>query len=205
VATFLKEPPHQSGEDDIAVGDTVKQILSDVRHEGLAAVRRYSERFDKWSPSSFRVSKAEIDEATRSLDRTLRRHIDFAADQIRNFALAQRSTMTDIEVETMPGVVLGHRNIPVASVGSYSPGGLYPLIASSLMTVITPKAAGVGRGVAAARGPRHPSTADLRDGQRRRRRDLVLRRGSCPGRDGLRNRRLGARGHDRRGRQRLRR
>jgi sulfopropanediol 3-dehydrogenase len=150
VATFLKEPPHRSGEDDVAVGDTVKRILSDVRHEGLAAVRRYSEQFDKWSPPSFRVSKPEIDEATRSLDRTLRRHIDFAADQIRNFAQIQRSTMTDIEVETLPGVILGHRNIPVASVGSYSPGGLYPLIASSLMTVVTPKAAGVGRVVAAA-------------------------------------------------------
>jgi sulfopropanediol 3-dehydrogenase len=160
VSTFLKQPPHRPGEDNTAVAQTVSRILSDVKREGLPAVRRYSEQFDHWSPPSFRVAQSEIDEVTRTIDDDLRRNIDFAAEQIRNFAMIQRATMTDVEVETLPGVVLGQRHVPIASVGSYSPGGLYPLIASSLMTVVTPKAAGVGRVVAAAppRGPEgmHP-------------------------------------------------
>jgi sulfopropanediol 3-dehydrogenase len=147
---YLKRPPHQPGEDARAIAATVAEILDRVRSEGVAAVRHYSRMFDGWDPKQFRVDEAAVAEANRSIDPDLRRHIDFAADQIRAFAEAQRATMTDLEIETKPGVVLGHRHVPVASVGSYSPGGLYPLIASSLMTVVTPKAAGVERVVAVA-------------------------------------------------------
>ena len=150
MSEFLKQPPHRPGEDASQVSATVSEILSAVRAEGESAVRRYSARFDKWDPPTFRVGREEIERATESLDPELRRHIDFAATQIRNFAELERGTMHDLEVETMPGVVLGHHHVPVDSVGSYSPGGLYPLIASSLMTIVVPKAAGVRRVVAAA-------------------------------------------------------
>ena len=148
--TYLKRPPHQPGEDAQAVAATVSEILGRVRAEGIDAVRYYSEKLDRWNPREFRVTEDAKRKAIDSLDRELKRHIDFAADQILGFAKAQRATMTDLEVETLPGVRLGHRHVPVSSVGSYSPGGLYPLIASSLMTIITPKAAGVDRVVAVA-------------------------------------------------------
>jgi sulfopropanediol 3-dehydrogenase len=147
---YLKQPPHRPGEDARAIAATVSEILERVRTDGIDAVRHYSRTFDRWDPPRFRVDDAEVRAATASIDPQLKRHIDFAADQIRGFAEAQRATMTDLRVETMPGVTLGHRHVPIASVGSYSPGGLYPLIASSLMTVVTPKAAGVDRVVAVA-------------------------------------------------------
>ena len=147
---YLKQPPHRPGEDARAIAATVSEILDRVRADGIDAVRHYSRTFDRWDPPQFRVDGAEVRTATASIDSQLKRHIDFAADQIRGFAEAQRATMTDLRVETMPGVTLGHRHVPIASVGSYSPGGLYPLIASSLMTVVTPKAAGVDRVVAVA-------------------------------------------------------
>ena len=147
---FLKRPPHLPGEDASQVSATVSEILSAVQAEGESAVRRYSARFDNWDPPSFRVGDDEIDRATRQLDPDLKRHIDFAATQIRGFAELERGTMHDLEVETMPGVVLGHHHVPVDSVGSYSPGGIYPLIASSLMTIVVPKVAGVRRVLAMA-------------------------------------------------------
>jgi sulfopropanediol 3-dehydrogenase len=150
VPEFLKQPPHRPGEDAAQVSAVVSEILSAVRSEGEAAVRRYSARLDKWDPPSFRVGRDEMDRATEQLDPELKRHIDFAATQIRRFAELERGTMHDLEVETMPGVVLGHHHVPVDAVGSYSPGGLYPLIASSLMTIVVAKAAGVRRVVAAA-------------------------------------------------------
>jgi sulfopropanediol 3-dehydrogenase len=150
MSEFLKQPPHLPGEDQARVAATVTEILDAVRAEGEEAVRRYSRQFDKWDPTSFHVSNEEIERATASVDSQLRRQIDFAADQIRNFAQLERGTMQDLEVETLPGVVLGHRHVPVDSVGSYSPGGLYPLIASSLMTIVVPKTAGVRRVVAVA-------------------------------------------------------
>jgi sulfopropanediol 3-dehydrogenase len=131
MAVYLKQPQHHPGEDAAAIETTVREIIARVHDDGLKAVRAYSERFDHWSPRSFRVARDEIDESTRSVAPDLRRQIDFAAEQIRAFAMAERATMTDLEIQTMPGVILGHRHIPVASVGSYSPGGLYPLIASS--------------------------------------------------------------------------
>jgi sulfopropanediol 3-dehydrogenase len=147
---YLKRPPHVPGEDAAAVHATVSEILDAVRRDGIEAVREYSRRFDGWDPPSFIVDAATVERAVASVDPELKRSIDFAASQIQGFAAHQRATLTDLEIETQPGVILGHRHVPVASVGSYAPGGLYPLIASSLMTVITPKAAGVERVVAVA-------------------------------------------------------
>src|SRR4051794_214604 len=126
------------------VRDTVSEILLAVEREGERAVRRYSEALDGWSPPSFRV------DTIPEVDGALREHIDDALAQVRGFAAAQRATLTDLEVQTLPGVTLGHRHVPVGAVGSYSPGGKYPLIGSSIMTVAVPKVAGVGRVVACA-------------------------------------------------------
>ena len=153
MSEMLKEPPHHPGEDAAQVMATVTEILEAVRTQGEDAVRRYSRQFDKWDPPRLRVGQEEIERATTQVEPELRRQIDVAAARIREFAELERETMHDLEVETEPGVVLGHRHVPVANVGSYSPGGLYPLIASSLMTVVVPKAAGVDR-VAAAAPPR---------------------------------------------------
>jgi sulfopropanediol 3-dehydrogenase len=150
VSEYLKKPPHVPGDDGEAVRAVVSEIISAVEREGEAAVRRYSDKFDGWAPRTFRVGEARIKAAEQYLDPYLREQIDYAAEQIRAFAGAQRSTLTDLEVAPHDGVVLGHRHIPIDAVGSYSPGGRYPLIASSLMTVITPKVAGVDRVVAVA-------------------------------------------------------
>jgi sulfopropanediol 3-dehydrogenase len=132
------------------VRDTVSEILLSVQREGAAAVRRWSEQLDGWSPPSFRVDDRTVAAAGDAIDPTLREHIDDALEQVRGFARAQRATLTDLEIETLPGVVLGHRHVPVGNVGSYSPGGRYPLVASSIMTVAVPKVAGVPRVVACA-------------------------------------------------------
>jgi sulfopropanediol 3-dehydrogenase len=154
-AEYLKEgwPPRRRP--DPAVSRTVSQILSEVEVEGTPAVRRWSARLDGWEPLSFRVPLDEAHKAEADVDEELRAHIEFARHQIEGFARLQRDTMRDLTVEPLPGVTLGHRHIPVANVGSYSPGGRYPLIASAMMTTIVPKVAGVGRVVAVAppRGP----------------------------------------------------
>ncbi|MDZ4123774.1 MAG: histidinol dehydrogenase, partial [Hydrogenophaga sp.] len=129
---------------------TVEGILSDIESRGDAAVREYSAKFDKWSPESFRLTPAQIDACIASLSAQTLDDIRFAQAQIRNFAQIQRDSMKDVEVETLPGVVLGHRNIPMNSVGCYIPGGKYPLIASAHMSVLTAKVAGVKRIVACA-------------------------------------------------------
>jgi len=142
------------------VRSTVESILADIGARGEAAVREYSEKFDQWSPPSFRVSDAEIEDCIRSLPKQVISDIEFAQSQIRNFALAQRAALKDVEVETLPGVVLGHKNIPVNSVGCYVPGGRYPMVASAHMSVVTAKAAGVKRIVAMAPpfgGKPHPA------------------------------------------------
>jgi sulfopropanediol 3-dehydrogenase len=139
---------------------TVEGILADIEARGEAAVRSYSEKFDKWSPPTFRVSKTEIEECIGSLPKQVIADIEFAQAQIRNFALAQRAALRDVEVETLPGVVLGHKNVPVNSVGCYVPGGRYPMVASAHMSVVTAKAAGVKRIVATAppfNGKPHPA------------------------------------------------
>ncbi len=135
-------------EADLKVRRTVEEILADTKARGDEAVRDLSVRFDNWTPGSFRLSAEEIDAAVSSVSAQTLDDIRFAQTQIRNFAQAQKDALRDIEVETLPGVVLGHRNIPVASVGCYVPGGRYPMVASAHMSVVTARVAGVGRIVA---------------------------------------------------------
>lgn len=132
------------------VTQTVAAILEDVEKRGWDAVREYSERFDGWSPESFRLSDDEVAACVASVPPSTVDDIRFAQAQIRRFAQIQLASLRDVEVETEPGVVLGHRNIPVASVGCYVPGGKYPMVASAHMSVLTAKVAGVDRVVACA-------------------------------------------------------
>jgi sulfopropanediol 3-dehydrogenase len=135
---------------DPQVAKVVSEILLDVEKRGAAAVREYSERFDHWSPGRFTLTREEIEGAVAAVPRELRDHIDRAAEQIGIFAKAQRSSLAEVEIEPTPGVVLGHRLVPIRSVGAYSPAGRYPLIASSLMTTVVPKVAGVEQVIACA-------------------------------------------------------
>ena len=130
------------------VSETVRGILADLEARGDAAVRDYSEKFDRWSPPSFRLSQAEIEALVASVPQRTIDDITFAQAQIRHFAKAQKDALKDIEVETLPGVTLGHKSIPVASVGCYVPGGRYPMVASAHMSIVTAKVAGVRRIVA---------------------------------------------------------
>ena len=132
------------------IKETVSRIISDVEREGVAAVRRYSEKFDGWNPTSFRLSPREIEQSIATVDADTRRPIDFSITQVKKFAQAQRDTLTDFELETLPGVTLGQRQIPVGAVGSYIPGGRYPIMAAAAMTIGVPKVAGVKRIVACA-------------------------------------------------------
>jgi len=154
------QPAAVKAEKSLQVRNTVEGILADVAARGETAVREYSQKFDDWSPASFRLSAGQIEESVRSLPARTLDDIKFAQTQIRNFALAQRAALKDIEVQTLPGVVLGHKNLPVSSVGCYVPGGRYPMVASAHMSVVTAKAAGVKRIVAAAPpfgGKPHPA------------------------------------------------
>jgi sulfopropanediol 3-dehydrogenase len=129
---------------------TVEGILADIEARGDAAVREYSTKFDKWSPETFRLSQAQIDACVAALSPQAIADIKFAQEQIRRFAQIQKSSMHDVEIETLEGVVLGHKNIPMNSVGCYIPGGKYPLIASAHMSVLTAKVAGCKRVIACA-------------------------------------------------------
>ena len=135
-------------QDAAQVEATVRGILADCRARGAAAIRELSARFDHWQPEDFRLSAAQIDDIIATLPPQVITDIQFAQEQVRNFALAQRESLRDIEVETLPGVILGQRNIPVARVGCYVPGGRYPMVASAHMSVLTAKTAGVGQVVA---------------------------------------------------------
>ena len=137
-------------EADVQVRRTVEEVLAAIDARGDAAVREYSERFDGWSPDEFRLSRAAIDACHGRVSARERADIEFAQAQIRNFARIQKEALRDVECETMPGVVLGHKNIPVNSVGSYVPGGKYPMVASAHMSVVTAKVAGVKRIVTCA-------------------------------------------------------
>ncbi|MEH3143746.1 MAG: histidinol dehydrogenase [Mycobacterium kyogaense] len=141
--------PHKSNPQ---VVETVANVLADIRRNGDAAVRRYSDRFDSWTPSSFRLTEAEVAKIVSDLPDTVIEDLTFVQRQVRNFAQAQRDSMLDIEVETLPGVKLGHKHVPVSASGAYVPGGRYPLTASAHMTVVTAKVAGVER-VAATTPP----------------------------------------------------
>jgi sulfopropanediol 3-dehydrogenase len=146
----LKIPAETPQANDPKVRDAVSRILLDVEREGEVAVRRYSERFDNWSPRRFVLEPDEIARAIEQVPDELKAHIDLAAQQIRGFAEAQRASLVDVEISTLPGIVLGHKHVPVQRVGAYSPGGRYPLIASSLMTTVVPRSAGVESVVCAA-------------------------------------------------------
>jgi sulfopropanediol 3-dehydrogenase len=139
-------------EADRKVRLTVESILDDIAARGDAAVRELSAKFDKWEPASFRLSDTEIADLIATLPTQVIDDIKFAQTQIRRFAEAQKAALRDIEVETLPGVRLGHKNIPVSSVGCYVPGGRYPMVASAHMSVLTAKVAGVKR-VAACTPP----------------------------------------------------
>jgi len=145
---------------DAKVRATVEDLIRNISERGDAAVREYSQKFDNWAPESFRLSQEQIAAAIATLSPRELEDIRFAQKQIRNFAQKQRDTMLDLEVETMPGVVLGHKHLPVNAVGCYIPGGKYPLIASAHMSVLTAKVAGVKRVVATAppfHGAPHPA------------------------------------------------
>jgi sulfopropanediol 3-dehydrogenase len=133
---------------DRKVQEIVSNILDDIRKRGDVAVRELSIKFDKWDRPSFRLSEAEIAEIIGSLPQQVIDDIKFAQVQVRNFAEVQKSALRDVEVETLPGVILGHKNIPVNSVGCYIPGGRYPMVASAHMSVLTAKVAGVKRIIA---------------------------------------------------------
>jgi len=135
---------------DRQVRDIVEATLADIEKRGDAAVRELSNRFDGWDRDDYRLSQAEIDACVDSLSAQERKDIEFAQAQVRNFAQIQRASMQDVEVETLPGVILGHKNIPLNSAGCYVPGGKYPLLASAHMSVITAKVAGVPRVITCA-------------------------------------------------------
>ena len=160
--TYLKRGKSGAdrAEDDARVRATVEEVLKDIETHGDAAVRALSAKYDHYEPASFRLTPSEITVAMAQVSARDMADIRFAQDQIRRFAQAQRVSMTDIEVETLPGVILGHRHIPVQSVGCYVPGGKFPMVASAHMSVLTASVAGVPRIIAAAppvKGAPHPA------------------------------------------------
>ena len=142
--------PEAAAEADRSVKTAVEDIIADIERRGDAAVRAYSEKFDAWSPDDFRLTSAQISACLDELPAQAIEDIKFAQEQIRNFAEVQKAALTDVEVETLPGIILGHKNIPVNAVGCYVPGGKYPLIASAHMSVVTARVAGVKRIIAMA-------------------------------------------------------
>ena len=147
-------------EADGKVRATVEGILADIERRGDAAVRKLSQKFDNWAPESFRLSPAQIEAAMAQVSARDLEDIRFAQAQVRGFAEHQKAALCDVEVETLPGVILGHKNIPVDAVGCYVPGGNYPMVASAHMSVLTAKVAGVKRVVASAppyKGSAHPA------------------------------------------------
>ncbi len=160
--TYLKRGKSGAdrAEDDARVRATVGEVLKDIETHGDAAVRALSAKYDHYEPASFRLTPSEVTAAMQQVSARDMADIRFAQDQIRRFAQAQRASMTDIEVETLPGVILGHRHIPVQSVGCYVPGGKFPMVASAHMSVLTASVAGVPRIIAAAppvKGAPHPA------------------------------------------------
>ncbi|MDC3311374.1 histidinol dehydrogenase [Alphaproteobacteria bacterium] len=159
---YLKEGKSalERSEDDAKVRQIVETTLSDIDARGDIAVRELAEKFDNYSPPSYRLSQSEIDALIAEVSPRDIEDIKFAQEQVRNFAKAQRASMQDIEVETLPGVILGHKNIPVQSVGCYVPAGKFPMVASAHMSVLTASVAGVPRIVASTppfRGKPNPA------------------------------------------------
>ena len=163
MATYLKRRIAASVTDEMdrKVRQTVESILDDVRSRGDRAVRELSEKFDKWSPPSLRLSRGDLEDIVAKVAPSTIADIKFAQAQIRQFAEHQKAALRDIEVETLPGVKLGHKNIPVESVGCYVPGGRYPMVASAHMSIVTARVAGVKRIIACTppnQGAPHPET-----------------------------------------------
>jgi len=148
--TYLKRGKSEADrqEDDSKVRRVVEDTLADIEKHGDAAVRRLSEKFDSYAPPSFKLSQDDIDALMAKVSPRDMDDLKFAQEQVRAFAKAQRASMTDIEVEPMPGVILGHKNIPVQSVGCYVPGGKFPMVASAHMSIATASVAGVPRIIA---------------------------------------------------------
>ncbi|MBN1808123.1 MAG: histidinol dehydrogenase [Planctomycetes bacterium] len=144
----VKEGGHRLFEEDPETSQIVSELLKDLEAGGMDAVRRYSEKFDGWSPECFELNATQIEEAVSKLDEQVIRDTDYCQTNVRKFAEAQLATMQPLEVELRPGVVLGHRHVPVNSVGSYIPGGRYPMFGSAQMSIIPAKVAGVKNVVA---------------------------------------------------------
>ena len=162
MARFLKRGPSADAVEaaDAKVRATVESILEDVKSRGDAAIRDLSKKFDNWEPANFRLDVQEIERAISQVSRRDLDDIRFAQAQVRNFAQKQRETLQDLEVETLPGVILGHKHIPVNAIGCYVPGGRYPMVASAHMSIVTARVAGVKRIIACApphRGGPHPA------------------------------------------------
>ncbi len=162
MAKYLKrgKPQSERDEDNAEVRQIVEGLLLNIEENGDAALRELSQRFDNWAPESFFLSEEETERAIAKVSKRDLNDIRFAQDQVRRFAEHQKAALTDIEVETLPGVILGHRNIPVNSVGCYVPGGKYPMVASAHMSVVTARVAGVKRVIASAppfEGGAHPA------------------------------------------------
>ena len=162
MAKHLKTARSQEArqQDDEKTRSIVEGILKDIEENGDSAVRSLSEKFDKYSPESFQLTEQQIEQAISQVSKQDLADIKFAQEQVRSFAQHQKDALQDIEVETMPGVILGHKNIPVNSVGCYVPGGKYPMVASAHMSVVTAKVAGVPRIITSAPpqdGQPHPA------------------------------------------------
>jgi sulfopropanediol 3-dehydrogenase len=160
---YLKQSASQASSEaeERQVRAVVQEMIEQIRTRGDAAVREYSQKLDAWSPENFRLSSDELDSLVSSVSKKTLDDIRFAQQQIRGFAEHQKSALRDIEVETLPGVKLGHKNIPVANVGCYVPGGRYPMVASAHMSIVTAKVAGAKRVIACTpptAGKPHPET-----------------------------------------------
>ena len=152
MAAFLKTgtTDTEKNEENNSIKSAVEATLSEIEKHGDAAVIELSKKFDNWAPETFRLSQQDIDSCLKELTEENIKDIKFAQAQVRNFAELQRTAITDIEVETLPGVILGHKNIPINSVGCYVPGGKYPMVASAHMSIVTAGVAGVKRIIAAS-------------------------------------------------------
>jgi sulfopropanediol 3-dehydrogenase len=161
MATWLKEAITKEKRDEAQkqISDTVEKLLEDIDKRGDKAIRELSERFDNWSPDEFQLSEKEVRSCIDRLDKQTIDDIRFAQEQIRNFAQIQRDSMKDVEEETLPDVILGHKNIPMNRVGSYVPGGKFPMVASAHMSVVTARVAGVNEIITCA-PPYHGKPAD---------------------------------------------
>ena len=162
MANYLKrgKPQSERDQDDVKIRHIVEDLLKEIELRGDEALRELSGRFDNWVPDSFLLSESEIEHAISKVANRDIADIKFAQTQVRRFAEHQKAALKDIEVETLPGVILGHKNIPVNSVGCYVPGGAYPMVASAHMSVVTAKVAGVKRIIASAppfEGGAHPA------------------------------------------------